>query len=369
MATYALTYATRAAFDTALASGDIYSLMQGVTSSQPSVAIAAHITESGETFSCGTNVMVDIKSVGPGDYVMYDTTNKKWFGIASKWIDNNYPNQPTQHILIFKAGVLPARFVVCGTVIKRFGNRIRLAGTGVELPWTSTDQNDNAWPSTLPFYMEIIKKAGTTTTPVNSTARISFPSIRYQESQYPSGNTTEMPITRSTWNAALSSGQSSVTQNGKTVVLSDYKYSFDIYSELNFAPKWPASSGAYSDLDGMANTVEIANDFLGKTDKNGNLITLQSETYAIGYCYNYSINAPGLGKHSWFLGTIKDVGEICALRHTLITTLAWRSGYLWSSTRYSEGAAWYVYPYGYTYSGVNYRSYYAVPLADLILEN
>ena len=41
MATYALTYATRAAFDTALASGDIYSLMQGVTSSQPSVAIAA----------------------------------------------------------------------------------------------------------------------------------------------------------------------------------------------------------------------------------------------------------------------------------------------------------------------------------------
>ena len=89
MATYALTFATRAAFDTSLASGDIYNLMQGVTSSKPSVAVTATITESGETFACGTNVMVDIKSVGPGDYVMYDSTNNKFFGIASKWIDNN----------------------------------------------------------------------------------------------------------------------------------------------------------------------------------------------------------------------------------------------------------------------------------------
>ena len=136
MATYALTFATRAAFDTSLASGDIYNLMQGVTSSKPSVAITATITESGETFACGTNVMVDIKSVGPGDYVMYDSTNNKFFGIASKWIDNNYPNQPTQHIMIFKQGVLPARYVDCGVCVRRFGNRIRIAGEMASPAWS-----------------------------------------------------------------------------------------------------------------------------------------------------------------------------------------------------------------------------------------
>ena len=366
MATYALTFATRAAFDTSLASGDIYNLMQGVTSSKPSVAITATITESGETFACGTNVMVDIKSVGPGDYVMYDSTNDKFFGIASKWIDNNYPAQPTQHIMIFKAGVLPARYVVCGTVIKRFGNRIRVAGvSNTSLPWSSTNQSDYAWTvPTLTIFPYVIKKSRTTTTTANVNAGCAFPSSRYQEAYYPSGQASYLPITRSTWDAAVVAGDSTVTQNGKTATLADYDYSYDKWLAYNFAPLWPAASGCYADKDGIGNTRKIVTEFVANHGKS-----LTSVDYAAGYCYNYSVNAPGLGKHQWFLGVIKDVGEIRALSHTLITALAWGAGVFWSTTQNSTTYSWYVYANGRLDIFYKYYGFYVVPLADLILEN
>lgn len=363
MATYALTFATRAAFDTSLASGDIYNLMQGVTSSKPSVAITATITESGETFACGTNVMVDIKSVGPGDYVMYDSTNNKFFGIASKWIDNNYPAQPTQHIMIFKAGVLPARYVVCGTVIKRFGNRIRIAGDSEERSFAG-----GIWAiETIAPYGEVVKKARMTSNSYNINVWCALPSLRYTESLYPNGHVNYWPITRSVWNAAVVAGDATVTQNDRTVTLADYDFSFDKWVSLNFSPLWPAASGAYNDYDGIGNTKKIVEAFVAEHGK-----TQSSTDYAAGYCYNYAINAPGLGKHQWFLGVLKDVGEIRALTHTLLTPLAWNTVYLRSSTLYLGGDAWYVNYNGMTdwrngpTGDTNYR---VIPLADLILEN
>ena len=365
MATYALTFATRAAFDTSLASGDIYNLMQGVTSSKPSVAITATITESGETFACGTNVMVDIKSVGPGDYVMYDSTNNKFFGISSKWIDNNYPAQPTQHIMIFKAGVLPSRFVVCGTVIKRFGNRIRIAGESASLPWSSTNQSDYQWNvPTLKSATTVMKKSRTNTTAANANAWCAFPSLRYQEAYYPSGQASYLPITRSTWNAAVVAGQTTVTQNNVTATLADFDYSYDKWLAYNFAPLWPAASGAYMDYDGIGNTIKIVTNFVANHSKS-----LTSVDYAAGYCYNYSVNAPGLGKHQWYLGVIKDVGEMRALTHTLRTAIAWGAGYLWPSSQYSAAYAWYVNASGYVYANYKYSGFAVVPLSDLILEH
>lgn len=366
MATYALTFATRAAFDTSLASGDIYNLMQGVTSSKPSVAITATITESGETFACGTNVMVDIKSVGPGDYVMYDSTNNKFFGIASKWIDNNYPAQPTQHIMIFKAGVLPARYVVCGTVIKRFGNRIRLAGeSNTSLPWSSTSTTDYQWDvPTLASSSYVLKKSRTTTTPANGNAWCAFPSLRYQEAYYPSGQASYLPITRSTWNAAVVAGQTTVTQNNVTATLADFEYSYDKWLAYNFAPIWPDASGCYADKDGAGNTKKIVTEFVANHSK-----TEASIDYAAGYCYNYAINAPGLGKHQWFLGVIKDAGEIRALSHTLQTAMAWGAGALWSCSQSFAAYAWGVYQFGSVYRYSKYYGIYVVPLSDLILEN
>lgn len=365
MATYALTFATRAAFDTSLASGDIYNLMQGVTSSKPSVAITATITESGETFACGTNVMVDIKSVGPGDYVMYDSTNDKFFGIASKWIDNNYPAQPTQHIMIFKAGVLPARYVVCGTVIKRFGNRIRLVGEWGYKPWSTTGSNFGWDVPAIPHRNSTYKKSRTTTTNINNTPWLAFPSQRYQEAQYPSGNARDLPILRSTWNAAVQAGEATVTENGKTAILADFQNNYDRFLSYNYAPLWPANSGSFADSDGFGCTSKIVSEFIANHGK-----TINSDDYAAGYCYNYSINAPGLGKHNWFLGTLKDIGEVRPLTHTVLTPSAWGTGYIWSVSQITSTEAWGIGGYG----GIDYRyakntAMMAFPLADLILEN
>jgi hypothetical protein len=364
MATYALTFATRPAFDTSLASGDIYNLMQGVTSSKPSVAITATITESGETFSCGTNVMVDIKSVGPGDYVMYDSTNDKYFGIASKWIDNNYPAQPTQHIMIFKAGVLPARYVVCGTVIKRFGNLIRLAGVSSQEPWTSSAEDYRWTVAALPLYTTVLKKSRTTTTPANSQEKVAYLSPRFQEAAYPDGNAAGLPITRDTWNAAVVAGQATVTQNNVTATLSDFDYSYDKWLAYNFAPLWPAASGCYADNDGIGNTIKIVSDFVANHGKS-----LTSADYAAGYCYNYSVNAPGLGKHQWYLGVTKDVGEIRSISHTLQVAISGSGGNMWTSVQWNIARSWRIGSDGTTLDGIKNSSYHSIPIADLILEN
>ena len=367
MATYALTFATRAAFDTALAEGgDIYLLMQGVTSSNPSVAVSAHITETGETFACGTNVMIDIKSVGPGDYVLYDTTNNKFFGIASKWIDNNRPNQPTQHIMIFKTGVLPARFTVCGTVIKRFGNRIRLAGTSALKPWSDTNQSTAAWVvPTIPSNNTVVKKCGTTTTEINTVALNSFHSIRYQECVYGEGNSTYCPITRETWDSAVAAGNTTVTQNGKTATLADYNNNYDKFLAYHFSPMFPVSNGFYSDADGFGNTQKIVAEFIANHGK-----TQSSDDYAAGYCYNYTPgnSVPGLEKHSWFLGVMKDVGEVRPLTHTLLTPISWKYGILSTSSQATTSSnSGIISAEGVTSYGGKHVMRYVIPLADLII--
>ena len=366
MATYALTFATRADFDTSLASGDIYNLMQGVTSSKPSVAITATITESGETFACGTNVMVDIKSVGPGDYVMYDSTNNKFFGIASKWIDNNYPAQPTQHIMIFKAGVLPARYIVCGTVIKRFGNRIRLAANAqASHPWTQTGTTGYGWNvPTISTYTYVVKKSRLLVTQANNSGVTSFLSPRFQEAIYQSRESAMLPITRSTWNAAVVAGQTTVTQNNVTETLADYDYSYDKWLAYNFAPLWPAYEGCYSDNDGIGNTRKIVSEFIANHGK-----TEASADYAAGYCYNHSVDAPGLGKHQWFLGVLKDVAELRTLSYTLAVAISWGNGTIWSSSQAASSSAWYIEGGSRSFYTVKYRSFTVIPLADLIIEN
>ena len=364
--TYALTFATRALFDAALASGgSIATLMNGVTSANPSVAITAFITESGESFSCGTNIMIDIKSVGPGDYVLRDTTNNKFFGIASKWIDNNYPAQPTQHIMIYKASVLPARYIVCGTVVKRFGNKIRVAGQPASKPWSQANSTSGQYEwnvSTLTSYTSVLKKSGTTTTTINANSWCAFPSLRYQENYFSSGNADYFPITRATWNSAVTAGNSTVTQNSKTVTLADFDYDFDKYLAYNFSPKFPAASGCYADTNGISNTRNIVVDFVANHSKSST-----STDYAAGYCYNYSVNAPGMGAHQWFLGTIKDMGEVRALTHTLLTPITWGSGYLWSSTQYSGTGAWGVNGPGRAVNPNKYNEFSVVPLVDITL--
>lgn len=375
MATYALTFATRAAFDTSLASGDIYNLMQGVTSSKPSVAITATITESGETFACGTNVMIDIKSVGPGDRVMYesssedDPTNEvykgRFFGIASKWIDNNAPFQPTQHIMIYKQGVLPSRYVDCGVCVKRFGNRIRLAGATLASPWSTTGTSGYEWDVATVPHDDAIQKKNRLISNGFTTRMVSMPSNRVQEAVFYAGAAAYFPIRRSTWNAAVVAGASTVTENGKTANMADYDYDYDKFLNTEFCPLWPASEGVFRHNDGKSYTRLIVADFIANHGK-----AETSVDYAAGYCYNYSVNAPGLRKKNWFFGSIKDVSDIGRISYTLPVPAAWGGGSIfWSSNQVYAASAWVLFTGALTFNYNKNNSFAVVPLADLIIEN
>ena len=377
-ATY--TYATRAAFDTALASGGaLATLLNSVTSSNPTVAAVAYITESGESFPVGTNVMVDIKSVGPGDAVLYDTTNGKFFGIVRKWIDNNYPYPPTQATHIMIESVLDSRFVVCGICIRKKGGKLRIAGRRADKPWTQNNTSDYAWQiptSDMPNYSTVMKKAGTNTTAFNGYV-YNWPSTRYQEWYYGiySRSNQWLPVLRSDWDslvAASTDGTITFTWSGgsATVNLKDYDWSYDTFIKKNFqAMPFPAS-GAFADKDGRFNTKTIYNWL--KTNKSESI----ANGSAAGYCYNYTpvnksgtavTTIPNLRAHEWYLGAIRDVAELCELRHTLLTAISWGSGYLWSSTQYSAYFAWYVRNDGSVRYNLKYYLFSAVPLADLPL--
>lgn len=381
-----MTFATRSAFDTALATGgSIATILNGVTAATPSVSVIAHVTESGETFACGTNVMLDIKSAGLGDYVVYDSTNHKFFVIAQKWIDNNYPAQPTQQIMKINTGVLPARYEVLGTVGIRDGKYIMVVGFDADtaLPQTTTATTGYDWTTPLTNFTTVEKKGGgnkpadpVTGAVVNNYAWCALPSLRLSEKYFTSANTSYWPITRSQWDAAIIALNSAdpaatititIAAGDITICPAAYGYDYDRFMAYHFSPLRNPGSGCYTDHEGLKNTVALVNAYLGQTDKNGNTITRDSVSYAAGYCYNKSKNAPGFGKHQWYLPTIEPVGRLAALTHTFIVPKNWNAAYYWSSTQYSKRGAWYLDPLSTLYANDKYLSLRVVPCADLIL--
>lgn len=381
-----MTFATRSAFDTALATGgSIATILNGVTSAAPSVSVIAHVTESGETFACGTNVMLDIKSAGLGDYVVYDSTNHKFFVIAQKWIDNNYPAQPTQQIMKINTGVLPARYEVLGTVGIRDGKYIMVVGFDADtaLPQTTTATTGYEWTTPLTNFTTVEKKGGgnkpadpVTGAVVNNNAWCALPSLRLSEKYFTSANTSYWPITRSQWDAAIIALNSAdpaatititVVAGDITICPAAYGYDYDRFMAYHFSPLRNPGSGCYTDHEGLKNTVALVNAYLGQTDKDGNTITRDSVSYAAGYCYNKSKNAPGFGKHQWYLPTIEQVGRLAALTHTFIVPKNWNATYYWSSTQSSKYGAWGLYASSFLYNYYKYYSIRVVPCADLIL--
>lgn len=381
-----MTFATRSAFDTALATGgSIATILNGVTSAAPSVSVIAHVTESGETFACGTNVMLDIKSAGLGDYVVYDSTNHKFFVIAQKWIDNNYPAQPTQQIMKINTGVLPARYEVLGTVGIRDGKYIMVVGFDADtaLPQTTTATTGYDWTTPLTNFTTVEKKGGgnkpadpVTGAVVNNNAWCALPSLRLSEKYFTSANTSYWPITRSQWDAAIIALNSAdpaatititIAAGDITICPAAYGYDYDRFMAYHFSPLRNPGSGCYTDHEGLKNTVALVNAYLGQTDKDGNTITRDSVSYAAGYCYNKSKNAPGFGKHQWYLPTIEQVGRLAALTHTFIVPKNWNATYYWSSTQYSKSSAWALVAHSTLGRGNKYSSYRVVPCADLIL--
>lgn len=381
-----MTFATRSAFDTALATGgSIATILNGVTAAAPSVSVIAHVTESGETFACGTNVMLDIKSAGLGDYVVYDSTNHKFFVIAQKWIDNNYPAQPTQQIMKINTGVLPARYEVLGTVGIRDGKYIMVVGFDADtaLPQTTTATTGYDWTTPLTIFTTVEKKGGgnkpadpVTGAVVNNNEWCALPSLRLSEKYFSTVNTSYWPILRSTWDAAIIALNSAdpaatititVAAGDITICPAAYGYDYDRFMAYHFSPLRNPGSGCYTDHEGLKNTVALVNAYLGQTDKDGNTITRDSVSYAAGYCYNKSKNAPGFGKHQWYLPTIEQVGRLAALTHTFIVPKNWNATYYWSSTQSFKLNAWALATNSHLRYTYKYNPLRVVPCADLIL--
>lgn len=78
-------------------------------------------------------------------------------------------------------------------------------------------------------------------------------------------------------------------------------------------------------------------------------------------------NAPGFGKHQWYLPTIEQVGRLAALTHTFIVPKNWNATYYWSSTQYSKDYAWSLNADSSLHYSSKYHSLRVVPCADLIL--
>lgn len=373
--TYVKQYQTRALFDSALSGGEIATLMNSVTTTNPSVAIDAYIYETGETISCGVNIMVDERGIGIGDVVLWDKTNKVFVGIANKWLDRKTASPPTQHNMVYDSTHFmgnsnnASRYVFCGWCVRRKGNKIRIAGTPANKPWTQANSSDYAWSITgLTNYTTTVKKYGGTQ-PVSGFGHATYcwPSLRYQEWYYgvSAPSTAWLPVTRESWSSQLASHPTYITVtngSGTSVNINpaDYGYSYDRFMNTIYQPRVPAAEGALADADGRANTRAIY-DWL-TTNKSASI----ANASAAGYCWNYAVsNVPGLEAHSWFLGSIRDVGEIAAFRY--VWGGSWGSGYLWSSTQYSAYGAWRVGDGGGADTNVKYYEFAAVPLADLIL--
>lgn len=380
MANYTKQYATYQAFIDDMSDPTIGGTLARLLNTQPqtgaySVAATVLIYSTGETYHVGTNVILDIKSVGPGDYVVYK--DGRFYGVAQKWIDDNGPYQPTQKILQVKeAWLVSAGFTICGTVIKRFGNRIRLAGEDNEtLPFTTTEQSDYDWdvPAVPHYPLQTVKRCGQHSTQYHSGNGYGLFQSRFSEYKGGENGTQYWPITRAAWNAAVAAGNATVTQNSKTATLADYNYDYDKFIAQNFVAMYPAPDGLICDSDGIGNTNKIVAAFIGKTDMNGNPITANSTTYAAGYCYNYSISGcPELSAHRWFLGTLKDLLEISVLRHTFRSPISWSASFgFWSSTFHNRGTGdGLISGLGVRGTIGQYYKYNAtvntIPLADII---
>jgi hypothetical protein len=211
---------------------------------------------------------------------------------------------------------------------------------------------------------------------VNNNAWCALPSLRLSEKYFSTGNASYWPILRSTWDAAIIALNSAdpaatititVAAGDITICPAAYGYDYDRFMAYHFSPLRNPGSGCYTDHEGLKNTVALVNAYLGQTDKDGNTITRDSVSYAAGYCYNKSKNAPGFGKHQWYLPTIEQVGRLAALTHTFIVPKNWNATYYWSSTQYSKGYAWSLISGSYLYASGKYGSGRVVPCADLIL--
>lgn len=312
MATYTLSFKTRVEFETALASGSssLGSLLtDGLSVENKSVAVVCCIEETGESVTCGTNIVLDINSATAGDVVLYQTSKGKFIAVAEKYLQVPYPNSPTQKTMRYRSSCFESDYIYCGIVVNKNNNRLRIAGAPVSKGMTKSATQKIAGSTYTTF-----EKRGGGSSPVDPITGESPDSVATKiycnVKQYEAISSN---IHRSDWDEAIAtmtdrSDNATISLGGKNFCPAVYNYSYEKFVEYFYLPKYPADTGRLSeDQDGRKNTRETVDLLLEQNTD------LTSDDISLGalYCWNLNIDAPYLKKGNWFIGSVSEMIEVC----------------------------------------------------------
>lgn len=288
-----LTFLTKDDFNTALtsSSSELYKLMRGVTSENPSISIICFIKDTSEIITCGTNIIIDTKHAIPGDYIFYDIENNKFFACCNRYIIEGF-EMPTKQTTIVNQSVFNSEKILFhGIVISKNDKKLRLYHKYV------TKKRADVFNIT---FLNGITLNDTSSILDHGTSPLFVANI---------WNNNDW-ISYSRWNTALENGAEEVN-NGYastsseyiSIKLSDYNYSYDEYIKTILVKK----DGLFLN-DGFTDTITIvkkSNEFISE----GIAFT---EHPAIEV-YNYNLGIDVIKKYKFFMPSVKDVDDICKL--------------------------------------------------------
>lgn len=306
--------------------GSIYNVLNSVAAGTPSAYTMSLITPLGKNITDSVNTIVPQNQGAVGDLLVYSST----YGF--QWVKgNNYQWQGvTCGNTIVQSALTSNGYTPIGWCVYRNGFDCLICSL--------ENLGGKTWgPATT--------ESVDTSTVVNSPKRsngIMGGSLKRAEEVHPSGNQYVLPITRSTWDAAVKAGTASLTGlDGATYNLSDWRWNFDYWYRMNYLVQFPTLSGAMKLANGRQNTKVLI-------DKYG---LGSSYAFQVAYGHGVDVNADG---NNFTAGTANNIGnwwlpscQECwhLLEHYYELNAAGAAisnDYYWSSTQAGASYAWYV---------------------------
>ena len=331
---YAKTYATRAAYISAKASGgEIYSLL----SSSNSIAIVSYITATGESAVDSVNTIVPRGSGQIGDLLIYQSAT----GLFCWAKGNSGGTTAIGSNTIEQTKLVNLGYVIVGWCIHKQGKDCLIAS--VNDLGTAT-WGDSTSVSGVNTFSTIARNDGYKTWIVSG-------SMEAAEKYYGSStNQYVWPLLRTTWDAAAADASLTYTctEGSVTITKADYDNDFNKWYRIKILLQFPAKGTCMQDKEGKANTKA--------------LITAQGtgSTYAGQKCYAYGVSATGFTAGNWYLPSISELWYILKNKYLLKKRgMAITESWYWSSTQYSATNAWRVsMAYGFVFYSDKSYTYY-----------
>lgn len=370
----AFTFDTLAAYLSAKASGGaIYAALSAGGNSPVSASVVSYITGTGETIIDAKNVIVDEHYGELGDVLMDKGGTKYWLKSYA-----GYNAGSKGGAFCVPAALTNAGYTLIGILVARD----KKDGTLMSLTDTS-----KAWSTNTTTVIPNVTAAGSIRRAKKRASAgyydtwIASGSRERAELYFGSNfNQYVWPFPRTAWDAMMEkvlansagSGSSGSDWSWAVTVSSDgtglgaasftckqtegnvtfnpknYGYSFDKWFASEVEVVWPATAGAASDMNGLANTKAIV------AWAGANASTVVPAAY---WCNTYSVNVTGYGAGNWYLPACGQLVKTLRLVKILKRKGTWPAdSYHWSSTQYSGATnAWGV-PFGTSRVGYNART-------------